>query len=110
MYQFFTDIPLRGDQGSYVFRTLDRTRNLTTTRLDRRSALEIWKRRAAQAGVCTDVGNHTGRATGLTNYMEHGGKLEDAQMMAGHASARTTKMYIHTIDKAKQEEVERVRI
>jgi hypothetical protein len=30
--------------------------------------------------------------------------------MAGHASARTTKMYVHTEDRLKQEEVERVRI
>ena len=103
---------IRGQKGedAPLFRTLDRKRNLQTTRLDRRSALEIWKRRARQAGVCTDICNHTGRGTGLTNYMENGGKLEDAQMMAGHASARTTKMYVHTEDRLKQEEVERVRI
>jgi hypothetical protein len=33
------------------------------------------------------------RATGITAYLEGGGKLENAQLMAAHESPRTTKLY-----------------
>jgi len=36
------------------------------------------------------IGNHTFRATGITEYLRNGGKLEIAQRMANHESARTT--------------------
>lgn len=34
------------------------------------------------------------RATGITEYLRNGGKLEVAQQMANHESARTTGLYI----------------
>jgi site-specific recombinase XerD len=33
------------------------------------------------------------RATGITTYLQNGGKLEVSQQMAGHESARTTGLY-----------------
>jgi len=36
------------------------------------------------------IGCHTFRATGITEYMRNGGKLEVAQQMTNHESARTT--------------------
>jgi len=45
------------------------------------------RRRLRQAG------NHSFRATGITNYLKNGGKLELAQLMAAHASPRTTSLY-----------------
>jgi integrase len=36
---------------------------------------------------------HTFRATGITGYLRNGGKLEVAQQMASHESARTTGLY-----------------
>jgi integrase len=47
-------------------------------------------RRAAAACVNTKIGCHSLRATGITEYLRNGGKLEVAQQMANHESARTT--------------------
>ena len=48
------------------------------------------RRRAEAASVHTKIGNHSFRATGITEYLRGGGKLEIAQQMANHESARTT--------------------
>jgi hypothetical protein len=42
-------------------------------------------------------------ATGLTNFLVNGGKLENAQAMADHASPRTTKLYDRTGDESRFE-------
>ena len=47
-------------------------------------------RRRAAAGIKTLIGCHTFRATGITAHLTNGGKLEVAQQMAAHESARTT--------------------
>jgi hypothetical protein len=39
------------------------------------------------------IGCHTFRAIGITEYLRNGGKLEIAQQMANHGSARTTGLY-----------------
>jgi hypothetical protein len=41
----------------------------------------------------------TFRATGITAYLEAGGTLENAQLMAAHESPRTAKLYDRTGDK-----------
>ena len=51
------------------------------------------ERRAKAAGIETEIGNHTFRATGLTAYLKNGGTHERAQQIANHASPRTTKLY-----------------
>jgi len=54
---------------------------------------KVWRmirRRAAEAGIETEIGCHTFRATGITAYLRNGGRLEVAQQMAAHESARTT--------------------
>jgi hypothetical protein len=35
-----------------------------------------------------------GAATGLTAYLKNGGTLENAALMANHASTRTTQLYV----------------
>ena len=45
------------------------------------------------AGIATRIGCHSFRATGITTYLQNGGKLKIAQQMAGHESARTTGLY-----------------
>jgi integrase/recombinase XerD len=76
--------------------------------LDRRNALELIYRRAKQAGIETQIGCHTFRATGITIYLTNGGTLEQAQRMAAHESPRTTKLYDRTSDAVSLDEVERV--
>jgi site-specific recombinase XerC len=66
------------------------------------------QRRALAAGVATRISCHSFRATGITTYLQNGGKLEVAQQMAGHESARTTGLYDRRNDTVALDEVERV--
>jgi integrase/recombinase XerD len=66
------------------------------------------QRRSAAAGIRTKISAHSFRATGITNYLQNGGKLEVAQAMAGHESARTTGLYDRRNDAIALDEVERI--
>jgi len=68
------------------------------------------RRRAVAAGIATRIGNHTFRATGITAYLKNGGTLENATLMANHASTRTTQLYDRGRDQVALAEVERVLI
>jgi site-specific recombinase XerD len=73
-------------------------------------ALRAVKRRCRMAGLPSSLCNHSFRATGITVHQENGGRLEDAQELAGHADARTTRLYIRKARKMAQAEVERVQL
>jgi hypothetical protein len=47
---------------------------------------------------------------GFLPYVEAGGTLENAQVMAAHESPRTTKLYDRTGDEITLDEVERITI
>src|SRR6059058_5560729 len=64
--------------------------------------------RALEAGIRTKVSAHSFRATGITTYLQNGGKLEIAQQMAGHESARTTGLYDRRNDSVALDEIERI--
>lgn len=65
-------------------------------------------RRAAAVGIRTNVGCHSFRATGITEYLRHGGQLEIAQQMANHESPRTTGLYDRRQGQVTLDEVQRV--
>jgi site-specific recombinase XerD len=97
------------DKKGPLFRAaLGKTGRLSARPLERRNAFEMIRRRAKAAGVATQIGCHTFRATGITIYLTNGGTLEKAQMMAAHSSPRTTKLYDRTSDAVSLDEVERV--
>ena len=100
---------IRGQKATPLFRTLDRKRQLTDRRMLRQDAWQMWKRRARQAGISDKTCCHTGRGTGLTNFILNGGSL-DGRILANHASTRTTRLYVRVDEKIKMEMVERVRI
>ena len=93
-----------------LFRTLDRRRSLTDHRMHRSDVLRMVKRRARQAGLPTSTCCHTFRATGITAYLRFDGRLEHAQRIACHESARTTKLYDRTGDAISLDEIERILI
>ncbi len=66
--------------------------------------------RSRDIGLDANVSCHTFRATGITPYLEAGGTLENAQVMAAHESPRTTKLYDRTGDEITLDEVERITI
>jgi integrase len=69
---------------------------LTDKQMSRVDAFRMVRRRAAAIGMDVKIGCHTFRATGFTAYLENGGSLEKAQLMAAHKSPRTTKLYDRT--------------
>jgi len=69
---------------------------------------EMIRRRAVAGGIATKISCHSFRATGITVYLQNGGKLEVAQQMAGHESARTTGLYDRRNDAVALDEIERV--
>jgi len=83
---------------------------LTGRNFDRTAAWRMVRRRAQSAEVHRDIGNHSFRATGITTYLNAGGSLEDARVMANHSNATTTKLYDRTGDKVKIKEVNRIEI
>lgn len=91
-----------------LFRTIDRKLKLSSRPLHRTDALRMVKRRALAAGLPASTCNHTFRATGITTYLRNGGRIEVAQQIAGHESARTTGLYDRRDDEVSLDEVERI--
>src|SRR4051794_39229413 len=101
-----------GEDGkSPLFRSAARrTGKLTNRSMNRIDAYRMVQRRAAALGLRVRIGCHTFRATGITAYLDNGGTLENAQLMAAHESPRTTKLYDRTGDEITLDEVERIAI
>ncbi len=92
-----------------LFRTVrGKTQHLTDRRMTQSDVYVMIRRRAAGAGIKTLIGCHTFRATGITAYLKGGGRLEVAQQMAAHESARTTGLYDRRGDDISLDEVERI--
>ena len=92
-----------------LFRTAaGKTEVLTVKPMAQADVYRMIKRRAKNAGIKTEIGCHTFRATGITAYLTNGGKLEVAQQMAAHESARTTGLYDRRGDTISLDEVERI--
>jgi integrase/recombinase XerC len=72
------------------------------------NAYELVRRRAVAAGIKTKIGNHSFRATGITVFRKLGGSLENAALMANHASTRTTQLYDRRSDDVTLDQVERI--
>ncbi|WP_181309211.1 tyrosine-type recombinase/integrase [Paraburkholderia sp. BL18I3N2] len=94
-----------------LFRTIARgTGQLSPRMLLQANAYAMVRRRALAAGIGTAIGNHTFRATGITAYLKNGGTLENAAVMANHASTRTTQLYDRRRDDISLDEVERIHV
>lgn len=100
-----------GDKKSPLFRSAQgKTLLLTPNRMSRTDVLRMIKRRARRAGVSVSTCCHTFRATGITAFLNNGGTIESAQMIAAHESPRTTMLYDRTDESITLDEVERIKI
>src|SRR5208283_6056782 len=82
---YITAAGLAADAKGPMFRsTVGRTGALTDKVMNRVDAWRMVQRRAADLGTRVRIGCHTFRATGITAYLEAGGTLENAQVMAAH--------------------------
>jgi site-specific recombinase XerD len=95
-------------KGPLLRTTVRKTKMLTRKHMAQADMYRMIKRRAKDAGIATAIGCHTFRATGITAYLTNGGKLEVAQQMAAHESARTTGLYDRRGDTVLLDEVERI--
>ena len=102
---------IAADAKGYLFRTAPgHTRQLSDKPMSQPDVYRMLCRRAEDAGVRTNICCHSFRATGITEYLRNGGKLEVAQQMANHESARTTGLYDRRNDQISLDEVERILI
>ena len=100
---------LAGERKGFLFRTVrGKTRQLTDRSMSQADVYRMIRRRAKDAGIATPINCHTFRATGITTYLENGGTLENAQVMAAHESPRTTRLYDRRGDEISLDEVERI--
>jgi site-specific recombinase XerD len=106
---YLSGAAIANDQKGYLFRTARRrSADLTANPMSQADAYRMIRRRAMAAGIKTRVGNHSFRATGITQYLRNGGRRELAQQMAAHESPRTTALYDRRDDDIAVEEVERI--
>jgi site-specific recombinase XerD len=102
---------IAGDFKGYLFRSVrGKSGQLTSNPLAQSNVYRMICRRAMMAGIKTRIGNHTFRATGITQYLRNGGRREIAQQMAAHESPRTTALYDRRDDEVAVNEVERILI
>jgi integrase/recombinase XerD len=109
--QYIAAADIKGERKGPLFRSaIGRTGTLSKKPLGRTDVWYMIQRRAGDARIETAMGCHTFRATGITDYLTNGGKLEIAQRMAGHSNAKTTGLYDRRADDISVGEVERVGI
>jgi len=101
---------IRDEKKSPLFRSVDKHKKITLNPMTRTDVLRMVKRRSIEAGLPSSTCCHTFRATGITAYLENGGTIENAQLIAAHESPRTTKLYDRTGDEITLDEVERIAI
>jgi integrase/recombinase XerD len=100
---------IRDEKKMPLFRAFDKKGGqLTDKAMSRFAAFQMIRRRAEAIGLTCGVGCHTFRATGITTYLQNGGRLEHAQAIANHESARTTKLYDRTQDDITLDEINRI--
>jgi integrase/recombinase XerD len=97
------------DADGPLFRTTGRSTG-TPHRLTQQDAYRLIQRHARRAGIKTRIGNHSMRATGITDYLKSDGSLSEARKMANHADIRTTQLYDRRADSASLDEYGKVGI
>lgn len=107
---YLTQAGLKGTSAPLFQSVAGRSGKLTGNAMSQSDAWNMLQRRALAAGLRTKITNHTFRATGITEYLLAGGKVEIAQRMANHESSRTTGLYDRRPDLIALDEIERIRI
>lgn len=109
LHAYIEGAQLASEPKGWLFRSaMGRTGQLSERPMAQADVYRMIRRRAIATGIATQIGCHTFRATGITEYLRNGGKLEVAQQMANHESARTTGLYDRRHDQVSLDEVERI--
>ena len=111
LHEYIKAAGISEEKKAPLFRTAEeRSRKLTSHAMNRHDAIRMVKRRANDACVSEQIGCHTFRATGITNYLTNEGTLEFAQKLACHESARMTGLYDRCDDQVSLDEIEKIKI
>jgi len=81
------------DKTAPLFQSANRNGKLTGKPYDRGNSRRMIASRAKKLGIAGNTKNHTFRATGITHFLEGGGRLDDAQDIANHSNSSTTRRY-----------------
>jgi site-specific recombinase XerD len=108
LHAYIKGAGLQGADGPLFRSAKGRSGQLTDNPMAQADVYRMIRRRAGVAEILTKIGCHSFRATGITEYLRNGGKLEVAQQMANHESARTTGLYDRRNDQVSLDEVERI--
>jgi site-specific recombinase XerD len=93
-----------------LFRSvLGRTGQLTERSIARSNVFTMIRKRTNKVGLPEEIGCHSFRGSGITNYLRNGGTIERAASIAGHASTKTTQLYDRRSDLVDQSEIEKIR-
>ncbi len=98
------------DNSPLFLSALRRTGQLTNNGMTAHDLRRMVKRRLKDAGLPKNLSPHSFRVTSITDLLSQGVPLEDVQRLAGHADARTTKLYDRSNRKITRNIVERISI
>ena len=107
--EYIAAADIAADTDGPLFRTTGRSTG-TAHRMAQQDAYRLIQRYAKRAGIKTRIGNHSLRATGITDYLKSDGSLSEARKMANHADTRTTQLYDRRADVASLDEYGKVGI
>ena len=107
--EYIAALDISNDKDGPLFRTTGQSTG-KSHRLTQQDAYRLIQRHAKRAGIKTRIGNHTMRATGITDYLKSDGSLAEARKMANHADTRTTQLYDRRADSASLDEYGKVGI
>lgn len=95
MSQYLSEVPFANDREHPLFPAALRGRSgrLGHRAMSRTEVYAMVRRRLRAASITTVAGCHAFRATGITEFLGSGGRIETAALLAGHASLRTTQLY-----------------
>lgn len=109
LHEYVVGAGIGMDPGGYLFRSArGKAEILSEKPMHRVDVYRMIRRRVGQAGIKSKIGCHSFRATGITEYLRNGGRLEFAQQMADHKSSRTTSLYAERKDELSLDEVKRI--
>ena len=72
--------------------------------------LKMIKRRRREAGLPTEITNHSFLGTGITEYLRIRGDLDTAARIAGHESTRPTQLYHCVHEELSLDEIEQIHV
>jgi site-specific recombinase XerC len=101
---------IAGDKDGPLFRTTGRSTG-RQHHMAEQDGYRMIERRARQLRIKMKIGNHSLRATGITDYLKSDGSLAEARKMANHdANTRTAQLYDRRSDGPSLEGYEKVGI